>query len=197
MSDITKIKIAKVGRKEMPSKFKEGETYSITTILDEISGRKGTGIGKFSDSWKVGDTIEGIWEKRVWKDKDGFEQESWNIKNPNATPAGGKGGTWGPRKATLVDAYTVAAALAPVLFKDKKTIKLDDISALADALMKKFGSSTEPAEKKAEGVDVDLNKEGIAAKKTTVVKEDSDFEVKGTTEKTAEDTEEEDEEDIF
>lgn len=197
MSDVTKIKIAKVGRKEMPSKFKEGETYSITTILDEISGRKGTGIGKFSDGWKVGDTVEGIWEKRMWKDKDGFEQESWNIKNPNAAPMGGKSGTWGPRKATLVDAYTVAAALAPILFKEKKTVKLDDISALADALMKKFGSSTAPAEKKAEGVDVDLSKEDTLAKKKTVVKEDGDFEVAGTAEKAAEETEEEDEEDIF
>ena len=81
MSETVKIKIAKIGRKEMPSKFKEGETYSITTILDEISGRKGAAMGKFADGWKIGDTVEGIWEKRTWKDKDGFAQESWNIKS--------------------------------------------------------------------------------------------------------------------
>src|SRR3972149_10658841 len=189
MSETVKIKIAKIGRKEMPSKFKEGETYSITTILDEISGRKGAAMGKFADGWKIGDTVEGIWEKRTWKDKDGFAQESWNIKNPNAT-TGGKGGSWGPRKATIVDSYTVAAALAPILFKDKKTVKLDDISALADALMKKFGAVV--SEKKAEGADVDLNKE--EGKKNTVKKDDTDFEVALDTKSESEGTEDEDEE---
>ena len=196
MSETVKIKIAKIGRKEMPSKFKEGETYSITTVLDEVSGRKGAAMGKFADGWKIGDTVEGIWEKRTWKDKDGFAQESWNIKNPNAT-TGGKGGSWGPRKATIVDSYTVAAALAPILFKDKKTIKLDDISALADALMKKFGASVSESEKKAVGADVDLNKEEVQTKKD-VVKKDSDFDVVETVKtETAEATEEEDDEEVF
>jgi len=193
MSETVKIKIAKIGRKEMPSKFKEGETYSITTILDEISGRKGAAMGKFADGWKIGDTVEGIWEKRTWKDKDGFAQESWNIKNPNAT-VGGKGGTWGPRKATIVDSYTVAAALAPILFKDKKIVKLDDISALADALMKKFGANISESEKKAVGADVDLNKEEVQTKKNPVKKEDTDFEVAPDTKSESEGTEDEDEE---
>ena len=193
MSETVKIKIAKIGRKEMPSKVKEGETYSITTILDEISGRKGAAMGKFADGWKIGDTVEGIWEKRTWKDKDGFAQESWNIKNPNAT-VGGKGGTWGPRKATIVDSYTVAAALAPILFKDKKIVKLDDISALADALMKKFGANISESEKKAVGADVDLNKEEVQTKKNPVKKEDTDFEVAPDTKSESEGTEDEDEE---
>ena len=179
----------------MPSKFKEGETYSITTVLDEVSGRKGAAMGKFADGWKIGDTVEGIWEKRTWKDKDGFAQESWNIKNPNAT-TGGKGGSWGPRKATIVDSYTVAAALAPILFKDKKTIKLDDISALADALMKKFGASVSESEKKAVGADVDLNKEEVQTKKD-VVKKDSDFDVVETVKTETAEAVEDDDEEVF
>lgn len=197
MSEVVKIKVAKVGRKEMPSKFKEGETYNITTILDEISGRKGAAMGAFADSWKVGDTVEGIWEERKYTDKDGFEQKSWNIKNPVASK-GGKGamGQWGPRKPTLVDAYQIAAALAPVVYREKKSIKFDDIVKLADEVMKKLGAAVPAEAKKAEGKDVDLNKE---EKKSDKKEEADDFDVKDAPAPKKAETEEaeEDGDDIF
>lgn len=180
----------------MASKFKEGETYNITNILDEISGRKGAAMGAWADGWKVGDTVEAIWEKRTWKDKDGFEQESWNLKNPNANKGGrGGGSSWGPRKATIMDAYQIAATLAPLLYKDKKSLKFDDIVKLADEVMKKIGAAAAPDTKKAEGKDVDLNKEEAPKKKAA--KADDDFEVKEETTKTSDDESEDDEEDIF
>jgi len=197
MSDTVKIKIAKVGRKEMPSKFKEGETYNITNILDEISGRKGAAMGAFADSWKVGDTVEGIWEKRTWKDKDGFEQESWNIKNPNKKEfRGGGGGNWGPRKPNIIDAYMVAATLAPIIFKDKK-VKLDDIAKLAEEVLKRLNAATPAADtKKAEGKDVDLDKEETPKKKAT--KKDADFDVEEEPKSTNKsEDEDEDEDDPF
>lgn len=169
MSDIVKIKISKIGRKQMPSKFKEGETYNITTIMDEITGRKGVAMGTFADSWKVGDTVEGIWEEKKYTDKDGFEQKSWNIKNPNKKEFKA-GSSFGPRKATLVDAYTIAALLAPVLYKDKKTLKFSDIAKLADEVMKKV--EVVPAAPAAEKVKtVDLDKEEKTGKKEEVAEE--------------------------
>lgn len=170
MSESVKIKITKLGRKEFPSKFKEGETYNITTILDEISGRKGSAIGKFADNWKIGDTVDGIWEKRIYKDKDGFEKEDWNIKDPNKKEFKGGGGNWGPKKPSIVDAYNLAVSLVPFLFKDK-TITLEKVSKLADEIFKKLSSTVNPDTKKAEGKDVDLNKEEPVKKK----EEDSDF----------------------
>jgi len=164
MADTVKIKIAKLTTKVMPSKFKEGETYNMTTVLDEISGRKGTAMGAFADAWKVGDTVDGIWEKRTYKDKDGFDQESWNIKNPAPKVYGGQSGTWAPKKPTIVDAYTIAVALVPVFFKDKK-VKLDDVARLADEVMKKLVATAPADAAKPAGKDVDLNKEEVSAPK--------------------------------
>lgn len=186
--DKVNIKITKVGRKQMPSKFKEGETYNITTVMDEITGRKGVAMGAWSDGWKVGDTVEGIWEEKKYTDKDGFEQKSWNIKNPEKKEF--KAGSYGPRKATLVDAYTIAAALAPILFKDKKSLKFADIVTLAENVMKKL--EVAPAAALAEKVaTVDLDVEEKAGKKETL-KKDDDFEVDA---KTQDDVD--DDEDIF
>lgn len=201
MSDVVKIKIKKIGRKQMPSKFKEGETYNITTVLDEISGRKGAAMGQFADSWKVGDEVDGIWEKKTWKDKDGFEQENWNIKNPvkkEFKGGGGGGSTWAPKKPSIVDAYTVAAVLAPVLFKDKK-IKLDDISKLADELMKRFSASTPTTDTSKDTVaEIDLDKEEKAKPAAKPAKKaDDDFDVDETTTEKPATSEDDDEEDIF
>lgn len=196
MSETVKIKIAKIGRKEFPSKFKEGETYNITTIQDELTGRKGAAMGKWADAWKVGETIEGVWEKRTYKDKDGFEQESWNIKNPEQKPAGKGSGSWAPKKPTLVDAYQIAAALSPILFRDKK-IKLDDITKLADEIMKRLNAATPAVDaQKPAGKDVDLNKEETVAKKPETKKKDDDFEV-DEEETSSKSEDDEDEEDIF
>ena len=188
MSEAVNIKIAKVGRKQMPSKFKEGDTYNITTIMDEITGRKGVAMGTFADSWKIGDTVQGIWEEKKYTDKDGFEQKSWNIKNPEQKKFTG-GSSYGPRKATLVDAYTIAATLAPLLFKDKKTLKFSDISKLADEVMKKIETApATPAAAPAKVVDLD-EEEKIGKKKLAA---DEDFEV---AEKPVAD--DDDDEDIF
>mgnify|MGYP000879891149 FL=1 len=192
MSEVVNIKIAKIGRKEMPSKFKEGATYNITTVMDEISGRKGAAMGVFADNWKVGDIVKGIWEEKKYIDKDGFEQKSWNIKNPEQKKF--TSGSYGPRKATLVDAYTIAATLAPSLFKDKKTLKFSDISKLADEIMKKL--ETAPATTETENAKnvktVDLDEEEKTGK--SKAEKDDDFDV---VDKPAEDDSTDDDEDIF
>ena len=58
--------------------------------------------------------------------------------------------------------------------------------------MKKFGATI--SEKKAEGVDVDLNKEESTSKKSTIKKEDTDFEMTEAPKTVLEDSDEEDEE---
>lgn len=190
--DKVKIKISKVGRKQMPSKFKEGETYNITTVMDEITGRKGQAMGAWSDVWKVGDIVEGIWEEKKYTDKDGFEQKSWKITNPDKKEFKG-GGSYGPRKATLVDAYTIAALLAPLLYKDKKILKFEDIAKLADEIMKKVEVIPATPAATAEKVKtVDLDKEEKAGKKEETV--DKDFDVDTIPAKGEDDV---DDEDIF
>src|SRR3989304_5473858 len=111
MSNIEKIKIVKVGRKQQPSKFKPGETYSITTMLDD-KGRKLAAMGAWGEKWVVGDVVEASIEEKKWTDKDGFEQISMNLVNPNKkefTPRSGGGSYMNP----IVVSYQLAASLAP------------------------------------------------------------------------------------
>ena len=64
---IEKLKIIKVGRKQQPSKFKPGETYSITTIMvpecSKGKNQKLTAMGLWAENWKEEDIIEGTIEE--------------------------------------------------------------------------------------------------------------------------------------
>ena len=134
MSTTEKIKIVKIGRKQMPSKFKPGDMYNITTIMDD-KGRKLSAFGAWADTWQVGSEVEGIIVEKKWTDKDGFEQISLNIDNPNKkTFVPGKGG-YGQNPT--ITAYQIAADLAPLLYAGKN-VKLADIDALVDELKKRF-----------------------------------------------------------
>lgn len=181
MSTAVKIQIEKLGRKSMPSKYKEGDTYSITTIKDSITGRKGSAIGGWADNWKEGDSVEAIWSPREFTDKDGFTQKTWSLENPNKNT---KTGSWGPKKPTLVDAYMIAAALAPVLFKEGK-VNLDKITKLADEVFKKI-SGTVASSTGVTDIDVSESEKSPVTKKPTK-KVDSDFDVED-----EDDTEEDD-----
>ena len=110
-----KIKIVKIGRKQQPSKFKPGETYSITTIMDD-ENRKMAAMGKWADGGKIGDVIEAEVESKTYTDKDGFQQTSLNLKNPNPSSFSGKGGFGVSIKTIWSNSYTIAASLAPLIF---------------------------------------------------------------------------------
>ena len=148
MSNIEKIKIVKLGRKQQPSKFKPGEMYSITTIMDD-KNRKLTSMGKWGEEWKVGDEIEAIIEEKKWTDKDGFEQVGLNLKDPNQkpfTPRSGGGSYMNP----IVVSYQLAAALAPLFFSDKKKITLADVDKLAEELKKRIEVTSTPSSTQTE-----------------------------------------------
>ena len=178
MSDVVKIKITKIGKKQQPSKFKEGDTYTIATIMDEYTGRKASGFGKWTDDWKEGHEFNGIWVANNWKDKDGFEQKGWNIENPDKKeytgPRGGAAAT-----LTIIHAYTIAAALAPVIFADKKKIVMSDIEKLVEAVKTKLDASAPNAEEKTEEKkkvkDIDVDKEDKKSSEKTG--DDEDFDV--------------------
>lgn len=167
MSNIEKIKIVKLGRKQQPSKFKPGETYSITTVMDE-KNRKLAAMGAWGEKWQVGDEIEAIVEEKKWTDKDGFEQVNMNLKNPNQKDFIPRGS--GSYVNPVVVAYQLAASLAPLFFSEKKKITLADIDKLAEELKKRIEvtsvtpvTSAQPeaeATKKKEDVpEVDVDKE--------------------------------------
>jgi len=156
-----KIKIIKLGRKQQPSKFKPGETYSITTVMDD-KNRKLAAMGKWAEDWKIGDVIEAEIEEKKWTDKDGFEQISLNIKNPKPFTPGAGRGFFNPK----ITAYQLAAALAPLFFKDsKKKITLKDIDELAEELKNRITVPVQPetteiaAKKKEEVPEVDVDDE--------------------------------------
>lgn len=177
MSDDKKIErvvIAKIGRKEMPSKFREGETYTMTNIQTE-DGRVMTTFTDWAKTWKVGDAIEGIITSSTYKNKQGFDEESIRIADPSL--ADKKKGAWsgGARAGgvpRIVDAYKIAAQLAPVLYAGKTGVKLDDISALANEIKKRIdaGAGTpsapaapvaKPAPQEVKTVDVAIEESAI------------------------------------
>ena len=170
MAEQVKLKIVKIGRKQNPSKYKPGETYTITTIMDE-QNRKITAMGKWTDAWNEGMVVEGILEPTTWTDKDGFEQKGWSLKNPNPVQFKAGGAGYQP-KTMVVNAYTIAAQLAPLLFAAKKKVTLDDISALADALKVKM-DGTQDTSAKEEVKTVDVNKEKPKSKPTPAAKEET------------------------
>ena len=151
------IKIATLSKKEMAGQY---GPYNLISILDEVSGRNGAASGKWTDSWKVGDIINGQWSLRKYTDKNGTERMSWDIKNPTpSTYTGNKSGNYAPKKPNIVDAYTVAAMLAPVMFKDSK-FKLESFVKLADKIKENFDKATpseivKPKEDKVPVIKVD------------------------------------------
>jgi len=168
-----KITITKIGRKQQPSKFKQGETYTITTIMDD-KGRKLVAMGGWSDSWKVGDVVEGEVSEKKWTDKDGFEQTSLNLTNPNKKSwSGGQGG--GAVINTTIISYQIAAQLAPLLYADaKKKVKLDDIVALADEIKKKISVDAPAAVAKEDVPKVNVEEE-VKDEKPKKKEVDADF----------------------
>jgi len=171
-----KIKITKIGRKSMPSKFKPGDTYNITTVMDEKS-RKLVGMGPWTDNWKEGDEIEVIVTEKKWTDKDGFEQVGLNLTDPNKkafVQRGGDGSTVSP----LIVSYQLAASLAPLLFAGKKKVMLTDIDALAKELKSRIDVSATPAapdvKEEAKVPVVDVAKEETPATPTETADDDED-----------------------
>lgn len=162
-----KITIKKIGRKALPNKYKPGETYNLTTILDDTD-RKLTTTGTWADNWQIGDEIEGEIKEKKWMDKDGFEQVSLTIENPNKKP-------FIPRENVsnnpVIVSYQIAAQVFPVLFKDRKSPKLDDLVALAEKIKEQISGTT--PEVKTSVPSVDVNKEQAPVKKQVV--KDSDF----------------------
>jgi hypothetical protein len=174
-----KVKIAKIGRKQQPSKFKPGDTYSITTILvpecSKGKNQKLTAMGAWTDSWKLGDIVEGIIEEKKWTDKDGFEQISLSLTNPNKktfTPGGGR--SFNP----LITAYEIAASLAPLIFAGKKKVMLDDIDKLANAIKSKIevqpAAPAEVKEEKVKKIDVDKEEDEDESDDTEVTDDEDD-----------------------
>ena len=160
MANVEKIKIVKIGRKQQPSKFKPGETYTITTIMDE-KNRKLVAMGAWGEKWQVGDVIDASVEEKKWTDKDGFEQISLNLKNPNQTAFTPRGGSY---FNPVVVSYQLAASLAPLFFSGKKKVTLANIDELAAELKKRIevspaASTQTPEPKKKEVPTVDVDKE--------------------------------------
>ncbi|MFA5395005.1 MAG: hypothetical protein WC346_03200 [Methanogenium sp.] len=169
MANVEKIKIVKIGRKQQPSKFKPGETYSITTIMDE-KNRKLVAMGAWGEKWQVGDVIEASVEEKKWTDKDGFEQISLNLKNPNQSAFTPRGGSY---FNPVVVSYQLAASLAPLFFSGKKKVTLANVDELAAELKKRIEVKQTPAPaavpEKKEVPTVDVDKE-----ETTEEEEDDD-----------------------
>lgn len=169
-----KIKIVKIAVKQQPSKYKPGETYSIVTVMDE-QNRKLTAMGKWAEGWKVGDVVEAIVEEKKWTDRDGFEQTGLSLKNPTPSTF-----NKGYQRNTLVDAYHIAAALAPVVYASTKKVKMEDIDKLAEYVKTKLDVPTPqntPAAPAAEKVStVDVN-ETTAGPAQTTQKEDDGLEI--------------------
>ncbi len=164
---MTKITIKKVGRKDMPSKFKEGETYKMTTVLDD-KNRKMTAFGQWAENWKVGDEVEVTIKEKTWRDKDGFEQTNLNLDNPNKKPFTPRGGTFNP----AISAYNSAAmfAIALAVSGAKKKLNLADLDRIAEHIKAKFDAFS-TTEKKDDVPEVDVEKEDKSKPK----EKDDDF----------------------
>lgn len=147
------IKITNVTRKQMPSKYQEGQFYTLTTIIDD-KGREMTGSGKWTEGWQIGQTIDVNVVQGQWTDKDGFPHVSLKLENPNPAAAGGQGGKkFYPQRSKMVDFYTLAIQMLP-LFKTSSPITLDYVHDLAMAIKKKIDvvENAAPAQTEAAGV---------------------------------------------
>ena len=85
-----KITIAQIGRKQNPSKYKPGETYTITTIVDTLN-RTMSAVGKWSETWQVGQTIDAEIKTDKYVGNDGLERVSLKLVDPNKKEWKGSG----------------------------------------------------------------------------------------------------------
>lgn len=147
-----KLEIVDIERKSGISS-KTNKPYSMTKVKDGITGREAAAFGDWCANWKIGDSFEVDWKENG--EYRGVKQ--WVINNPNEGPRTGGGNKGGGAQAataqpSIVSAYLIAAALAPIFFAGKKKTKLEDITKLANAVLKEIdGAEPAPkAEEKAE-----------------------------------------------
>jgi hypothetical protein len=145
-----KITIKKLKRQDMPSKFKEGDTYKLTTVLDD-KGRKMSATGKWAENWKAGDVIEANVEQSKWVDRNGNENINLKLTNPN--PSTFNRGNFASR--THVDAALIAVQMFPLVSKKKASV--DSIFELAEEIKAKLDEMKKntAAGKSSKSVDVE------------------------------------------
>jgi len=72
------LRILKLGKKIEASKYLEGDTFTIVTVLDATTSRIATAAGKWCKDWEEGDIITNAkWEKRKIKKNEGTLVEEW------------------------------------------------------------------------------------------------------------------------
>lgn len=151
------IKIMQIGRKQMPSQFKQGETYAMTTVMDE-KNRELVAMGNWAENWKQGDEIEVIVEEKEWTNpKTGFKQTNFKLVNPNKKPFTPGFGRGNAKADPITQSFELAAKIAPLLYAEGKKLKLDDIADLAKAIREKIASvspTTTLTETKVPEIDV-------------------------------------------
>jgi len=133
------IKIQNITTKQNPSKFQPGQFYTIATIIDE-KGRELTAMGKWAESWKVGDTISAIVEQNQWTDRQGQAHTSLKLKNPNPSTNFQKSGY--SKDNTMIDYYDLAIKAMSVL-ANKEAVTLDYIHKCAEAIKTKIEGNTQ------------------------------------------------------
>jgi len=146
------IQIKKLGRKPMPSKFEEGQTYSMTQVID-AKNRKMTGFGSWTENWKVGDEISVNVTKSDYTDKNGITKISLKLENPNPSSQQ-RGQQNDPNKISHINqlGWEIASNLASTLFSNRKSVTLNDIEGLVDAIKLKL----DPSKKSVPEIDVNL-----------------------------------------
>jgi len=170
---IEKITIKKIGRKDMPSKFKEGEVYSMVTILDE-NGRKMTAFGDKTESdwtknWEIGSEVSVEVNVKEGKDKDGFDVTYYNLKNPAKKAAGGYSKQSNNSNYAIIQAYHIAAAIAPLLLKNEKEVNFESIVKIANSVKAEIEGVKREAEVPVVNLDT-VEKEEVKETKTKEVK---------------------------
>lgn len=171
-----KIKIKKISRKELPSKYKEGETYALMTILDH-KNRKLTAFGKWAEGWKEGDVVEVIVKEKTWRDKDGFDQVSLNLDNPNKKPfTPGFGGRGFNNKASAYNS-AVMYMIAVGLSGEKKKVTLEAVDTVATHFLSKIDTNTETSVETTNVRTVDVEEDEKPAKKKVEEAEETTDEI--------------------
>jgi hypothetical protein len=117
--------------------------FQKVTVVDGITGRTATAIGDWVANWKVGDSIDVIWENS--------EKYGWQLKNPakaGVAPMQQAAPQSAANTASIdVHCLMIASNLAPFLFKNKDKPHLDDVVALSKAVKERLvgGKPATPA----------------------------------------------------
>ena len=135
--------------------------YNITQFVDG----KNRKISTFADTtnWNIGDTVEMEVIEKPGTDKNGNQVVYLNasLAPKKNYPAQSASVAANP----LLEAYKLAASLAPLLYRDaKKAPKLSDIDDLVVELQKKLNPKQEVAEVKVPTVSLDEPEEVVAPK---------------------------------